>query len=290
MEGHSHFKPLQSSRIPLASAKKHPTLNPMKRLLFASLFPACLLFASCDNANQNAAHDADCAGCDSCSHKTLGVEVVELFNGKDLEGWEHRLWSEDGSAKNLSMEDVWSVKDGVLICKGKPLGYLQTTTDYENYVLNLEWRWAAEPTNCGVLLRIQEEPETFLPKCVEAQLEHGNAGDLYAFFGASLTGDSERYKLIETTKIGNFHAVKKIKHLEKPAGEWNHYRIEVKGDTVKAFINGELANEGSGIDVLAGPIGLQTEGSEIHFKNVRLEPLVFDAVKGSWSTKKTPKE
>ena len=65
----------------------------------------------------------------------------------------------------------------------------------------------------------------------------------------------------------------KMKNLEKPAGDWNHYRIEVKGDTVKAFINGELANEGSGIDVLAGPIGLQTEGSEIHFKNVRLEPL-----------------
>ena len=77
-------------------------------------------------------------------------------------------------------------------------------------------------------------------------------------------------------EIGDFHAVKKIKRLEKAPGEWNHYRIEVKGDTVRAFINGELANEGSGIDVLAGPIGLQTEGSEIHFKNVRLEPLKAD--------------
>ena len=125
----------------------------------------------------------------------------------------------------------------------------------------------------ALLLRTQEKPATFLPKCVEAQLQHNSAGDLYGFFGASLTGDSERYKLIESEKIGDFHAVKKIKRLENAPGEWNHYRIEVKGDTVKAFINGELANEGSGIDVVAGPIGLQTEGSEIHFKNVRLEPL-----------------
>lgn len=222
------------------------------------------------------ANNAGLDECSSCSHEALDVEVIELFNGENLEGWTHVLWSEDGSAKELAMEDVWSVEDGVLICKGKPLGYLATTRDYQDYALNLEWRWADKPTNSGVLLRIQEKPETFLPKCVEAQLQHGDAGDLYAFFGASLTGDSERYKLIESTKIGNFHAVKKIKDLEKPAGEWNHYRIEVQGDTLKAFINGELVNEGSGIDVLAGPIGLQTEGSEIHFRNVRLEPLKQD--------------
>ena len=247
----------------------------MKSLPLLSALSAGLLLSACDKAHDpNAAnHPEDCP---TCSHEALNVEVIELFNGKDLEGWTHVLWSEDGSAKELKMEDVWSVQDGVLICKGEPLGYLATTTDYQDYVLNLEWRWAAEPTNSGVLLRIQEKPATFLPKCVEAQLQHNSAGDLYAFFGAKLTGDSERYKLIESEKIGDFHAVKKIKRLEKAPGEWNHYRIEVKGDTVRAFINGELANEGSGIDVLAGPIGLQTEGSEIHFKNVRLEPLKAD--------------
>ncbi|MDX1680822.1 MAG: DUF1080 domain-containing protein [Akkermansiaceae bacterium] len=245
-------------------------------LLFA------LLLAACNNASEeanHAGHDPNAADhpedCPNCSHEALGVEVVELFNGENLEGWSSVLWSEDGSAESLSKEDVWSVEDGVLICKGKPLGYLQTTEDYQDYVLNLEWRWApgTTPTNSGVLLRIAEAPETFLPKCVEAQLQHGNAGDLYGFFGASLEGDSERYQLIESEKIGDFHAVKKMKSLEKSPGEWNHYRIKVHGDTIKLHINGELANEGHGIDVLAGPIGLQSEGSEIHFRNVRVEPL-----------------
>ena len=243
--------------------------------LTLSAVSCAIILAGCKSSKEPekaAGHEE----CSSCSHDALDVEVVELFNGENLEGWSHHLWSEDGSAKDLAMEDVWSVKDGVLICKGEPLGYIQTTADYRDYVLNLEWRWADEPTNSGVLLRIAEEAETFLPKCVEAQLQHGDAGDLYAFFGASLTGDSERYQLIESEKIGDFHAVKKIKALEKPVGEWNHYRIEVKGDTVRAFINGELANEGSGIDVITGPIGLQSEGSEIHFRNIRLEPLKVD--------------
>lgn len=55
-------------------------------------------------------------------------------------------------------------------------------------VLSFEWRWApgSEPGNSGVLLRIAGEPETFMPKCVEAQLKHGSAGDIWAFYGAGL--------------------------------------------------------------------------------------------------------
>lgn len=212
-------------------------------------------------------HSADCQ---NCNHQALNVEVVELFNGKNLDGWSHLLVD-----KSLTKEDVWSVEDGILICKGKPLGYLQTDASYKDFVLNLEWRWApgTEPTNSGVLLRIAAEPETFLPKCVEAQLQHQSAGDLYGFFGANITGDAERFKVIENEKIGTFNAVSKITGAERPPGEWNHYRIKVLGDTIKLHINGELVNEASGIDTIAGPIGLQSEGSEIHFRNIRLEPL-----------------
>jgi len=208
--------------------------------------------------------------CPECSHQALGVEVIELFDGSTLDGWSHLLVDKD-----LSKEDVWSAGDGILVCKGKPLGYLHTDASYQDFVLNLEWRWApgTQPTNSGVLLRIAAEPETFLPQCVEAQLQHGKAGDLYAFFGAKLDGDPDRYQLIQSRNIGNFHALSRIQAAEKPAGEWNHYRIKMQGDSVTVHINGELVNEGRGLDRVAGPIGLQSEGSEIHFRNIRLEPL-----------------
>ena len=67
----------------------------------------------------------------SCVH-----ESVKLFNGEDLSGWEHFLVDE-----KATMEDVWSVKEGILICKGTPGGYLCTEKDYESFKLIVEWRW-----------------------------------------------------------------------------------------------------------------------------------------------------
>ena len=63
--------------------------------------------------------------------------TIDLFDGKSLEGWSYVLVD-----KNVKMEDVWSVKDGVLVCKGKPLGYLVTKGSYKNFKLEFEWRWA----------------------------------------------------------------------------------------------------------------------------------------------------
>jgi hypothetical protein len=202
-------------------------------------------------------------------------EARTWFDAGDLSGWSAVLVDPE-----VGKEDVWSVEDGVLVCKGEPLGYLHTDEDFTDFHLSLEWRWApgTEPGNCGVLMRIASAPEpgepvSFLPKCVEAQLQHGNAGDLYAFFGGSLEGDPERFKVIESEKIGTFNALPKMKAMEKPPGEWNHYDIKVTGPDITVKINGELVNEGTGLDMLAGPIGLQSEGGEIHFRKLRLTEL-----------------
>lgn len=214
---------------------------------------------SCDQASQDAATPLGSAS-----------PTIDLFNGKNLDGWSHVLVD-----KTLSKEDVWSVQDGILICKGQPLGYLHTQESYQDYTLSFEWRWApgTEPTNSGALLRIAAEPASFLPKCVEAQMQHGKAGDLYGFYGANLSGDADRYKEIENEKIGKFKAVVRLKGTEKPAGEWNQYKIKVQGDQVEVHLNDELVNRANGLDVLAGPIGLQSEGSEIHFRNIKLSKI-----------------
>lgn len=181
---------------------------------------------------------------------------------------------------DVAVEEVWSVADGILVCQGEPLGCLHTKASYQDFELSLEWRWApgTEPGNSGVLLRIAAlpvsgEPVSFLPKCVEAQLKHGDAGDLYGFFGASLNGDPDRLKTVESQKIGTYQALPKLRALEKAPGEWNRYEIRVDGAEVTVTMNGELVNEGRGLEELAGPIGLQSEGGEIHFRNIELRDL-----------------
>src|SRR5262245_58109355 len=74
---------------------------------------------------------------------------IELFNGKNLDGWKAFL---DPRARDARPEDVWSVKEGVIICKGKPAGYIITEKEYGDYVLRLKWRWEGKAGNSGVLL------------------------------------------------------------------------------------------------------------------------------------------
>ena len=195
--------------------------------------------------------------------------VVDLFDGQSLAGWEHYLVKPE-----VKMADVWSVRDGLLICKGEPMGYLATRKEYTNFKLIVEWRWApGKPAgNSGVLMRITGEPKP-LPKCAEAQLKSGSAGDIYGFHGFQVKGDAARSKSANGAKIGQLSGVSKIKGNEKEPGEWNKYEITLSGGDLTLIVNGEKVNEATGLDIVAGKIGLQSEGGEIHFRTVRLIPM-----------------
>jgi hypothetical protein len=186
-------------------------------------------------------------------------DEVRLFNGKDLTGWAAYL---DGDAR---MEDVWSVADGTLICKGNPAGYIYTKADYTNYVLKLEWRFdpAKGAGNSGVLLRMIGEHKVW-PRSVEAQLQSGNAGDFWNIDEFPMKTDPQRTSGRNT---------KKTHFAEYPIGEWNEYEIIVDGGSVILNVNGEELNRAWDVLETPGRICLQSEGAEIHFRNIRLAPI-----------------
>ncbi len=194
---------------------------------------------------------------------------IKLFDGKSLAGWEHYLVKPD-----VKMTDVWSVADGLLVCKGEPMGYLATKKEYTNFRLIVEWRWAPGKSagNSGVLLRITGKPQA-LPKCAEAQLKAGSAGDIYGFHGFAVKGDAGRAISAEGEMIGKLSGVTKIKGAEKEPGKWNKYDITLSDGDITVLVNGEKVNEATDLDVVPGKIGLQSEGGEIHFRTVRLIPL-----------------
>ena len=72
----------------------------------------------------------------------FSVCIDALFNGRDFTGWKLHV-DEEG----VDVSDVWSVKDGVVNCKGVPDGYMRTEGKYRNYVLHLEWRWVGRRWN-----------------------------------------------------------------------------------------------------------------------------------------------
>jgi hypothetical protein len=142
--------------------------------------------------------------------------------------------------------------------------------DFTNYILKLEWRWAPEDKgwrNSGVLLRMRGEDKIW-PKSIEAQLMSGSAGDFWLIDGVRLDTDPARINRdAPTNRI-------KAKMAEKPIGEWNEYEIIVDGERVVLKVNGQIVNEGTGAEVVPGKICLQSEGAEIHFRNIRLVPIL----------------
>jgi hypothetical protein len=94
---------------------------------------------------------------------TLSAQAfVDLFNGRDLAGW-----------VNVNTDpDTWRVKDGLLICKGKPIGVMRSEKQYENFVLHIEWMHMEPGGNSGVFIwsDAKPNPQTRLPNGVEVQM------------------------------------------------------------------------------------------------------------------------
>lgn len=208
-------------------------------------------------------------GCSTSGSKS-GNAPVELFNGRNLDGWQHVL-----ADPAVPRDAVWSVRDGMIVCRGEPLGVLYTGASYTNFRLVLEYRWGPgrPPGNSGILTRING-PARALPRCAEVQLQHGNAGDVLGLHGLTVAAGQPRFFEVKAHPVaGDIAGVKKVADAEKPAGEWNRVELLAQGGRYTVWMNGQQINEASGVEILAGPIGLQSEGGEIHFRRVTLTPL-----------------
>jgi hypothetical protein len=190
-------------------------------------------------------------------------QATELFNGRDLDGWTYHL-----ADPNVPMDDVWSVNDGVLVCKGQPAGYLLTKkNDFENYVLTLQWRWPEKGGNNGVLVHVTKPGELGVwPKSLEVQLASGDAGD---FWVIGTTIEIERPE----GRIDGRRHLNLSDGDEKPLGEWNHMEITCRGDEVLVKVNGKLVNHAANVSQTRGAIALQSEGTPIEYRNIRLKKL-----------------
>ncbi len=211
-------------------------------------------------------------GCCCCckSQKSGTAGAISLFNGKDIDAWNYVLLD-----PKVQKADVWSVRDGMIICKGSPVGFISTGPKVKNFRLVVEYRWApgAKPGNSGIFSRIHE-PLMALPACSETQLQHGSAGDILTLQYMNMSTNQPRSFFVSKHALGgDITGVRKMMDKEKPAGEWNHVEVQAQDDRYTVWMNGEKINEATGIEVCKGPVGLQSEGGEVHFRKVSLTPL-----------------
>ncbi len=206
----------------------------------------------------------------SCSTAPGHKAAIELFNGRDLSGWNYVT-----ADPKVGLDQVWSVQDGILTCQGTPVGAIYRGPAVTNFRLSVEYRWppGGKPGNSGIFSRITE-PLLPIPRAVEVQLKHGSAGDVMGLQGRQVAAGQPRFFTVKQHPVaGDIARVKKLTDLEKPAGEWNRVEILAQGAHYTVRLNGKVANEADGVEILPGQVGLQSEENVVQFRRVRLIPL-----------------
>ncbi|WP_400073266.1 DUF1080 domain-containing protein [Zobellia russellii] len=198
-----------------------------------------------------------------------------LFNGKDLSGWHIDVPAMDST----DARNPFIVRDGMLVSLGTPAGHIITDKTYEDFRLDVEYRFAGEPGNCGVLVFASTPRSLYkmFPKSIEVQMMHENAGDFWCIV-EDITVDDMLERRGPKAEWGITEGKKRrILNLtdgsEKPVGEWNRMTIECLKNEIKVWVNGDLVNHGYNATAQTGQIALQAEGSEVEFRKVELLPI-----------------
>ncbi len=199
-----------------------------------------------------------------------------LFDGKTLTGWHADVPAKD---KDPNIAPSFIVRNNLLVSMGDPRGHLITDAIYQDYRLEVSYRFAGKPGNCGVLVHASTPRALYdmFPKSMEVQMQHKDAGDFWCIEEDITVPDMENRRGPKETWGVSAGKARRIKNLtddsEKPLGEWNTMIIECYKSNVKVWVNGTLVNEGTNCTANKGQIALQAEGSEVEFKNIVLKPI-----------------
>ena len=194
--------------------------------------------------------------------RTREEGFVDLFDGVSLSGW--RIVN--------GAPSTWTVVDGVIACSGFPTGVMRTDRTYENFILELEYRHLVPGGNAGLF--VWSDPITArgqpFTRSVEVQVLDGQEqnwftsdGDVFPIHGARMTPVNGRGgdRAYPTERRSN------------PAPMWNHYRVECIDGRIVVALNGKVVTEGYDIAPRRGFICLESEGSPIEFRAIRLKEL-----------------
>lgn len=213
-------------------------------------------------------------------------EAPRAFLDGNGPGW-RALWEEDFENVNCDTE-TWAWKDGVIYCTGSPVGVIRTKNKVANFELVVQWRHMRSAGNSGVFVWVPEESlkdlgRNKLPHGIEVQVldhgytekyekEGGKKADWFTTNGDVFpVGTSDMKPFPPTAPDGKRSFPRK--NLSKGIEEWNHYYVRAINGEVRLWVNGEEVSGGTGCTPATGYLALESEGSPIEFKGLRIREL-----------------
>ena len=167
-----------------------------------------------------------------------GTNWISLFNGKDLTGWQ------------VVNDGVFSVTNGTLHIE-RGMGWLRSEKEFGDFVLEAEWRGLETNYNSGFFVRSGLAGKPFPDGGWQINLKQSALGAL----------------------VKGKDVVLQSKTPAKPASKWTKFRMEVRGKSLTLFVNGERAWEFTELEPARGYVGIQAEGKQMEFRDVRIQEL-----------------
>lgn len=249
---------ITSANVPTPVAARYGwSASPKATLFNAAGLPATSFRTDDWNDKLPAAQDKG-----KTSYLTSEAEFKSLFNGKDLSGW---IPVNTGPS-------TWSVKNGAIHCTGHPTGVMRTTGQYENFVMEMEFRHLEPGGNAGLFVWSDPICAKGVPftRSLEVQVMDGREadwytsdGDIFPIHGATMTPENGR---------GGDRAFPTEKRMKR-SPEWNHYRVECINGDISLAVNGKVVTRGRNATPRKGYICLESEGSPVEFRNIKIKEL-----------------
>lgn len=235
-------------------------------------------------------------------------KAISLFNGRNLDDWYTFL---QNRGRDNDPKKVFTIYDGMIRISGEEWGCITTDKEFENYRLIAEFKWGGKTfaprldnaRDCGVLLHSIGEDggsEGIWMHSIECQIIEGGTGDFIVVgdgtdkFSITCPVADEKqqdsYVFQQEGQLASIHGdrinwygrdpnwkdvigFRGTQDVEKPMSEWNTLECIAKGDEIAIYLNGTLVNRAFKVKPSKGRIQIQSEGAEIFFRKVVLEPL-----------------
>jgi len=184
--------------------------------------------------------------------------------------------------------NTWSWKDGIAHCTGSPVGVIRSQQTYTNFEMVAQWRHLRSAGNSGIFVWSTEESlkslkRNQLPHGIEVQVldlgytaqyekDTGKKADWFTCHGDVFPVGRSRMKPFPPVAPDGQRSFPS-KNLSKGVGEWNHYYIRAINGEVRLWVNGEEVSGGTGCEPRSGYLALESEGSPVEFKGLRLRVL-----------------
>lgn len=188
-------------------------------------------------------------------------------------------------------EDTWSWEGNSVKCTGQPVGVIATKKEYTNFELLLEWKHHTAAGNSGVFVwgipsiidaMKSGEDKRALPAGIEVQVldlayktnyeKGGKAADWFTCHGDVFSvGEAKLTPFAPSSPNGrrSFPTAETT----KGKGEWNHYYIRCINGEVRLWVNGVEVSGGNKAEPAKGYICLESEGTPIDFRNLKVREL-----------------